>query len=658
VRLFLTSAPVRRAAVIGSQVVLIAGLVGSPPMVAAAGSNHGVIRTISVRSSATWSPKASAADASGPIAREFPAAEDDGDTAGTGGVNRSHSTGSRVGNVAQSAKVAASNPELLGGFDGLNHRNQRLANGGNQFSVEPPDQALCVGNGFVLEAVNDVARVYDFGGQPAGDVQDLNSFFGYPAAFDRTPGAEHPFGQFVTDPSCIYDAATNRWFLVVLTLETDPDSGDFTGANHLDIAVSNSGSPTGSWSIYQIDAADDGSNGTPDHRCTSDEDDSGFGPCIGDYPHIGADTNGFYITTNEYAFFGPEFHGAQVYAMSKTALAAGGVASLVQFDTNGQVAGDSGFTLWPATAPGAQETGAGGTEYFLSSNAADEAHGNGVPVGPRASEQILTWAVTNTSSLTTATPSLTLSYATVDVARYAVPPKANQKGGSTPLATCLNSNPCSLFVLGIKDPFVETEGVLDSNDTRMQQVTFAAGKLWGALDTAVKVNGADTAGVEWFIVNPGLTGSTIAPTLASQGYLGLGNNHLTYPAVGVTANGKGVIAFTVTGNSYFPSAGYALLDATNGASTVHVAAAGAGPQDGFSEYKVLAPVPGNARPRWGDYGAAAVDGNDIWLASEYIAQTCSFNDYNGSKTSPAFGSCGGLRTTLANWATRVSRIQP
>ena len=51
-------------------------------------------------------------------------------------------------------------PQVLTSFDGINHRDQRFANNGNQFSVEPPDQALCVGGGYVLEAVNDVLRVY------------------------------------------------------------------------------------------------------------------------------------------------------------------------------------------------------------------------------------------------------------------------------------------------------------------------------------------------------------------------------------------------------------------------------------------------------------------------------------------------------------------
>ena len=49
-------------------------------------------------------------------------------------------------------------------FNGLNHREQRLANNGNQFSLEPPDQGLCVGNGFVMESINDALRVYDTAG--------------------------------------------------------------------------------------------------------------------------------------------------------------------------------------------------------------------------------------------------------------------------------------------------------------------------------------------------------------------------------------------------------------------------------------------------------------------------------------------------------------
>ncbi len=56
-------------------------------------------------------------------------------------------------------KLAKSNPGFTG-WAGLNFVDQRTADGGNQFSLEPPDQALCVGNGRVLEAVNTVMAMY------------------------------------------------------------------------------------------------------------------------------------------------------------------------------------------------------------------------------------------------------------------------------------------------------------------------------------------------------------------------------------------------------------------------------------------------------------------------------------------------------------------
>jgi hypothetical protein len=75
---------------------------------------------------------------------------------------------------------AKSNPELMLSIDALNHFQQRfIAGGGNQFSVEPPDQGLCVGKGFVLETVNDVLRVFDIAGNPMTAPTDLNSFYGY-----------------------------------------------------------------------------------------------------------------------------------------------------------------------------------------------------------------------------------------------------------------------------------------------------------------------------------------------------------------------------------------------------------------------------------------------------------------------------------------------
>ena len=87
------------------------------------------------------------------------------------------------------------------------------------------------------------------------------------------------------------------------------------------------------------------------------------------------------------------------------------------------------------------------------------------------------------------------SHLRADRSRLAsIPPPATQKAGSTPLADCLNTDSCATVVLGAPDPFKpEVESTMDSNDTRMQQVTFIDGKLYGALDGRKPSGRAGTA---------------------------------------------------------------------------------------------------------------------------------------------------------------------
>src|SRR6266516_2754415 len=138
---------------------------------------------------------------------EFPGQEDgeEGPDAFNGTiVDRSLSTGVGNGASVNSGKKAKSNPQFNTGFEGLNHYQQRYTRGGNQFSLEPPDQGMCAGNGYVLEAVNDVLNVYNaatgasalpdntatniVAGFPrdVNHAVDLNSFYGYPPAINRT----------------------------------------------------------------------------------------------------------------------------------------------------------------------------------------------------------------------------------------------------------------------------------------------------------------------------------------------------------------------------------------------------------------------------------------------------------------------------------------
>lgn len=571
-----------------------------------------------------------------------------GDADGSGGDNTFQGvTRTPVGAITGNGrsinpqKRAKSNPQLVLDFQGLNFHDQRFANGGNQFSVEPPDQSLCAGNGFVVESVNDVIQVYDSSGNAlltGGQAVDLNTFYRYPAAINRATGAR---GPTITDPSCIFDQAIGRFVHLVLTLDHVGTTASLTGTNHLDIAVSDTGDPTGTWTIFKLPVQNDGTGGTPNHHCFFIHNGVRvFDQCLGDYPHIGADANAIYLTTNEFTFFGSGFFGAQVYAIGNNVLT-GGSGSAALFNTLGTGPDGKGFTVWPAQTPGAEfDLDNGGTEFFLSSDAALSNHGT--------SSTILLWTMTNTASLNTQSAAPGLSIRTVAVSQYAVPPRAKQKAGELPLSECIADTVifpnCNTLVAGIASHDNTSFGNLNSNDSRMQQVSYANGQVWGALDTTVNVSGNTRAGIAYFIINPN------SAKISLQGQAGFSDTDLTYPAVGVLGNGRGVLAFTLTGDNDYPSAAFASLDSLVGMGDVHVVAAGPGPWDGFTSYVIF----GSGRPRWGDYGATAVDGSSIWVASEYIAQTCTYADY---LVVPR-GQCGGTRGALGNWATHVGKLTP
>ncbi|HTD63381.1 MAG TPA: hypothetical protein VK732_01450 [Verrucomicrobiae bacterium] len=680
-------------------VSLIAASAASPAI-----ADSGVTRQIAL--AGTGSPLAGEFTPSGSATDlEFPAQEDEATPESFDGtIDRSLSRGSGSGLTTATAKKAKANPRVDASFEGLNFYQQRYSRGGNQFSVEPPDQGMCVGNGYIVEAVNDVFNVFNFAGASvlpdntstnivAGHARnvnhaiDLNSFFQYPPAINRTTGVR---GPNVTDPTCYYDAQTQRFYLVVLTYILGPHNS--LVENHLDIAVSATSNPTGTWNIYKVDVTNDGTHTIADNAC----------PCLGDYPHIGADANGFYVTTNAYPWNGDGFNGAQIYAFSKRQLASGAASvNATHLDTFASVnvmTGETpsikqpGFTLWPAQSPGTTSYAldAGGTEYFLSSNAADEAtHPVSGTGGNYISSQIVLWALTNTSSLDSTTPSISLTNTVLAVGQYALPPKADQPGSgsapttATPQGYCLNNETTVLFngASGCWKLLVgaavhaargaEVVSRLDSNDTRMQQVMYANGKVWGALDTAVSFDANpahNKAGVAWYIVKPDVSTGSVSGSVALTGTNGVEGKNVVYPAIGVTPSGRGVVAITLVGPNDFPSAAYAAMDAQAGMGDVQIVAAGAATDDGFTSYKQQLDR-ATPRTRWGDYGAAAVDGNSIWIASEYIAHACDYTTWGGPFFADGtgdnlLGTCSGspdlpgTRAALGNWSTRISKLTP
>jgi hypothetical protein len=515
-----------------------------------------------------------------------------------------------------SMSVGNSNASLS--VDGLTHADSRNAGAGayanSNFSTEPPDQGLCVGNGYVLETVNLAVRVKSAAdGADLTPTTPLNEFFGFaPAVVRSTPLV---YGPDVGDPRCYYDSASNRWFVTAFEADTDPATRAFTGSTSVAIAVSQSGDPRGSWNVYSLDTT----NGAHPN-C----------PCFPDQPLIGADANAFFVSTNEYSLepFGAYFNGAQIYAIDKAALASGSPsANAVHFD-GGPLEEGISYTVQPATTPpgGTFASVNGGTEYFLS------ALEFGAP-----DNRIAVWSVSNTSTIGTATPNLRITHSIVGTQTYMAPVTAGQMSAPARLLPFGKGGIKALY--GYPS---QPQELIQSNDDRMQQVVFAAGKLWSGLNTSVVLpTGNVNAGIAYFVVTPSSGGTLMNPTVSGavekQGYVAVSKANAIYPSIGVNASGMGVMTFSLTGNDLWPSSAYVRVDATNGVNgPVRIAGLGALPDDGFTGYT---PFTGTNAARWGDYSAAVADsGGNIWIASEYIPNL--------------------PRTALANWGTKISKVAP
>lgn len=604
----LGSPRVRRGLAILASGSLLASLLIAPVAVAkGAGAAVATTRVTPGRTAALSSFRASPAGTGGPIdpATEFSPNRELDQLIAKSGLQNARAAAAGVPAPRSNAVVAGGQAS---GFDGITHAQQRLAGtetyAGTQFSLEPPDQALCVGGGFVVEGVNTAIQIFGTDGSPKTAPVAINQWLNLSPEVVRTTPAV--YGDFTSDPKCYYDSATQRWFVTVLEADVDSSTGAFSGRTAVLLAVSATADPTGAWNTYKIDTTDDGTNGTQSHAGC---------PCLGDQPLIGADANGFYISTNEFPLFTNGFNGAQIYAASKQALAAGGTASWVHLDvsTIPSPPGGPWYSLQPATTPpgGAFATN---TEYFLSA----------MDFSSTLDDQIAAWALSGTNTLASATPTVSLQLKIVRTQVYGFPPDAQQKAGPMPFGA----------LLGIPKSKLE---LLAANDDRMNQVVYAGGKLYGAVNSIIKPsNGPVRTGTAYFIVTPSWPGGSFDATATGGGYVSVSEASVLFPAIAVNAAGAGAMTFTLVGPGHFPSAAFATLDAGGHVGAVHLAAAGAGPEDGFSGYQAFG---GNRTARWGDYSAAAVDeAGTVWLATEYIPNA--------------------PRTLFANWGTFVMSVTP
>jgi hypothetical protein len=488
------------------------------------------------------------------------------------------------------------------GFPGVNHRQQRLADNGHQFSLEPPDPAMAVGPSQVVSAVNTALGVYDKAGHLQGNIASLNQFFGLPSEVVVDAEGVATYGPFVSDPKVLFDASTGRWFVSILEVDQDPQTGAWLNTTHVYIAVSQTSDATGGFDIYRLDTSDIG---------------------LPDQPLIGVDANGLFVSVNSFLFPDLAFNGGIIYAISKSGLigGGGGTVSAVRFDSLVQAEGP-GYSIQPANIPpnGDFDLTHGGTEYFLSA----------LDFNATLDNRVTAWAITGTASLGSASPNLSIQNVVLNTLVYGQPPAAQQKPGPTPLGDILRSG-----ALGQRFP--EKLPLINANDDRMNSVCYAAGCLWGGVNTVIKApNGPTRVGVAYFAVQPSWNGGTLTAQVAKAGYVAVNQQNLLFPAIAVNSAGHGIIAFTLVGPDYFPSAAYAPLSLDNGAGAVRIAGPGVEPADGFSGYRAFS---GGNVERWGDYHTAVVDADgSFWFTAQ-----CNL---------------GGPRTFYANWSTFIGRVAP
>ena len=471
--------------------------------------------------------------------------------------------------------AAATSLQVVGatgatGFNALSHRDQRLANNGNQWSIEPPSQNIAVANGYVVEGVNDAIQVFDTAGNPAlPTTVSTNQLYGLSPSIVWSTGYN---GVYLTDMRVYFDTVFSRW--LILQRAQDQDLFGFPlPQSHLYLAVSKTEDPTGDYNIYVMDTTNSSHPGCP---------------CIADYPQVGSDQYGFHITWNEYNI-NEQFLDAVVLSVSKSGLASGvATPNAVKF-TVPYVTGFE-FALQPATTPPGSFNflGSGGLEYFAST----------LPTS--SGSRMAIWAMYNTSSLALTTPNPVLTRIIVPTLNYIVPGPATQPPGPTPYGSSLG----------------RALEYLDGGDCRVQTLSYAFGRLYLTLQTSIiDETGRAVVGGAYAVFSPTYRGSVLAASVVNQGYLFVTNNHILRPAIAVNSRGRGAIGATLVGPDWYPSVAVIPIDTFSTPSTIEVAVPGALPEDGFTGYNQQ----GGGVARWGDYNAAvATSDGAIWMCVQYI----------------------------------------
>jgi hypothetical protein len=566
------------------------------------------------------------------------------------------------------------------GVKGLNAVDSGTLSTNPNGDIEPADQGLCAGNGYVVED-NNLGEILIFNTRlnRISSVIPLDTLMGLTARGWSSGG----------DIMCQYDYSNGGHFIFTefASASTEASGGPFSGcfaglANTCfeGIAVTKGSNPFGPYNVYFLNA-----------NYNSAEPGAPF--LLNDFTKIAVTRDAFELFYDEFPQVTPGvggggFNGAQEYAFDKNALELGLPVTIANgkpdplFNVaienmgllatpDGTCASDNrfnrpGITCWFSVIPTmppdpAQYDNSHGGSGFMLDNL--DYYGQG-------DDRIAAFDWTGLSALNS------FGCAACGLVHFGGQlfsgvnfyfgegVGAPQKAGPIPLG-----DECG--AAGLSTATSCPEGPIATNGDNFTQASQAQGQLWGALSTETDQSFAGQAtpevhqGAAFYVIGTKSFDRSGVFTLTSQGYVSPAHEDLAFPVIAAPDYGPAALFFTLTGNGgpagadnggFFPSTAFGRLSAGASdlqGSKVSVVDLGQSPEDGFGEYLGF---PGGTSPRWGDYSAGVYDplSNKIFFSTNYI----QFPNCAPPEFTLTLATCGGTRDAFANWGTSVNSVTP
>jgi len=571
------------------------------------------------------------------------------------------------------------------GVKGINAVDSGTLSTNPNGDIEPADQGLCAGGGYVVED-NNIGEILIFNTRlkRVSSVISLDTLFGLTAKGWSSGG----------DISCVYDYSNGgHWiFTEFVSASTEASGGAFSGcfgnvANtcYEGIAVTKGDSPFGPYNVYFANS-------------NYNSAEPGAPYLLNDFTKIGVSRDAFLMFYDEFPLKTPGigggfFNGAQEFAIDKNALERGlpvtkpdgtpdrafnvAIENMGTLATPDGTCGSDNTLHQPGVAcwysvipvlppdPSQYDNSHGGSGFMLDNL---DTYGTG-----DTRIAVFDWTGLRALNSQGCRDCADLKFggqlfSGVDFYYFGTAAGAAQKAGPIPLGDECGAAKLST---GTTPPASCPEGVVATNGDNFTQASQAQGRLWGALSTAIsQVFSGESSpevheGAAYYVIGTDSFDRSGVFTLAGQGYVSPAHEDLAFPVIAAPDHGPAALFFTLAGDGgptgadnggFYPSTAYGRLFAGEShllASTVNVADLGQSPTDGFSEYQGY---PATVRPRWGDYSAGVYDpaNGKIYFATNYV----QYPNCTGSAFTLTLATCGGTRDGFANWGTSVNEVSP